>query len=150
MDSVQSWFHWVIPYNCICLPFYFFHIILILSFLLILRIFLVNFVDFSSSTQTLNMEQLLRCLLPLSHFTLCPQVTLSRPWLATFWWCEILYLYFRSLFRVLEQHSQLLVDVITWMYRGILKLTIHLLIVSPYTLYIVSYFWSSLRTYLFI
>lgn len=50
--------------------------------------FLVNFVDFSSSTQTLNMGQLLSCLLPLSHFTLCPQVILSRQWLqlATFWW----------------------------------------------------------------
>ena len=109
-------------------------------FLLIFGVFIVNLIDFSSSTQTLNMRWVLSSVSSPTLYSVLRWPSLSQ-WLQlpTFRWCEILYLYLRSLSWVLEQQSHLLVDGITWMYQMILKLITHSFIISPYIPYSASF-----------
>lgn len=116
----------------------FFFMTFLLSFLLILGVYTVSFMDFSSSTQTLNMGWVLFSVV-FSHFILCLQQSDVR-------FCISL----SDLYPKFWNNRSNWLLILSLGCTMIFTFILHSFIICPYTTHSASYFWSSLRTLPFI
>lgn len=131
----------------VCVTVNFFLITFLSFFSWILEFIQYSFMDFSSSTQALNMGWVLFSVV-FFYFILCPQLTLSRPLTSTSY--TLVLWNFVSLSLIFVLNSGTAEETDCWYYHlvvhGILIFILDSFIISPYTTHSVPYFWSSLRT----